>query len=277
MWWLDDLSGLELLRASYGEFVFAPHSHEAFLIALTEGGVGGPIYRGEQHQVSPGDLLVLNPEQAHAGGPLTDAPWRYRALYPNAGLMRRISIEFSGANRKLAEFREGVVADEVAAARIRMFHDAAEDPDASLLERDALLTRALVWLVGRHGRSLAELTALGREHRAVGTARDYLAAHLEANVSLSGLAEMVGLSPYHLCRVFRRDVGLTPHGYQEQVRVRHAKQLLREGFPIARAAAESGFYDQAHLTRRFKRVVGVTPGRFVRAGRDRSAGGARLA
>jgi AraC-like DNA-binding protein len=56
---------------------------------------------------------------------------------------------------------------------------------------------------------------------------------------------------------------MTPHAYVTQVRVRRAKSLLREGLPIAMVAAEAGFYDQAHLTRQFKCIVGVTPGRYV--------------
>jgi transcriptional regulator GlxA family with amidase domain len=54
-----------------------------------------------------------------------------------------------------------------------------------------------------------------------------------------------------------------PRQRQTQVRVRRAKSLLRAGLPIALVAAEAGFYDQAHLTRHFKRIVGLTPGRYV--------------
>jgi transcriptional regulator GlxA family with amidase domain len=59
-------------------------------------------------------------------------------------------------------------------------------------------------------------------------------------------------------------VGITPHAYQTQVRVRHAKSLLCAGLPIATVAAQTGFYDQAHLTRHFKGIVGLPPGRYVR-------------
>jgi AraC-like DNA-binding protein len=84
------------------------------------------------------------------------------------------------------------------------------------------------------------------------------------NVTLPELARFAGLSPFHLCRVFRASVGMTPHAYQTHLRVRRAKSLLRAGLPIALAATETGFYDQAHLTRDFKRIVRVPPGRFSR-------------
>ncbi|HYM70106.1 MAG TPA: helix-turn-helix transcriptional regulator, partial [bacterium] len=74
----------------------------------------------------------------------------------------------------------------------------------------------------------------------------------------------------HLCRTFHREVGLPPHAYQTQVRVERARSLLRNGVPIAEAAAAVGFYDQAHLTRQFKRVIGVTPGQYVGAAAPRA-------
>ena len=82
-------------------------------------------------------------------------------------------------------------------------------------------------------------------------------------MTLPDLARCAGLSAFHLCRVFGATVGMPPHAYQTQVRVRRAKSLLRAGVPIAAAATAAGFYDQAHLTRHFKRIVGLTPGRYI--------------
>ena len=71
--------------------------------------------------------------------------------------------------------------------------------------------------------------------------------------------------PYALIRAFRAETGLPPHVYLNQLRVRQARRLLDRGVPPARAAAEAGFADQAHLTRHFKRIVGVPPGAYQRA------------
>jgi AraC-like DNA-binding protein len=256
---------VELLRASYVSFVFTPHAHESFLVALTEQGVGYPIFRRDRHPVRPGDVFVLNPEESHAGGPATDAPWGYRAIYPSAELLVRTSAEFAGWRPMLPEFTGTVVRDRVVADRLRRFHLVAEQPHASRLQREHYLAAALVWLVRRHGVPGQRLRPVGSEHAAVRTAREYLDEHIDANVSLVSLAALVGLSPFHLCRVFKDVVGLTPHAYQDQLRVRRAKQLLAEEVPIAQAAVEAGFYDQAHLTRHFKRMIGITPGRYVAA------------
>jgi AraC-like DNA-binding protein len=82
-------------------------------------------------------------------------------------------------------------------------------------------------------------------------------------VTLVGLAQVAGLSPFHLCRAFREAVGMTPHAYLTQIRVGRARSLLRAGLPPAVVAIEVGFCDQAHLTRHFKRIVGTTPTKYV--------------
>ena len=81
-------------------------------------------------------------------------------------------------------------------------------------------------------------------------------------MTLRELARQAGLTPYHLCRVFRQATGMAPRDYPIQIRVRRAKTLLLAGSPVAQAAAEAGFCDQAHLTRRFKRIIGLSPGRY---------------
>ena len=92
--------------------------------------------------------------------------------------------------------------------------------------------------------------------------REFLEANFEQNVSLADLTNLVGLSSYHLLRVFRSEVGLPPHAYLEQIRINYAKQLLRSGMPIVEVAVNTGFVDQSHFTRHFKRHVGITPGLY---------------
>lgn len=263
MWRAADLGGLELFRATLSEFSFRPHAHEEFFIALTEAGLVTPTYRGASHVIGPGDLLVLNPEETHAGGPPALGSWTYRALYPSRGLVREIMAEFPSGRRAVPEFGRDVVRDSEVAAVLRRFHRLTESPGPSMLERETHLARALVLLIGRHAASPQESRPPGREPRAVRLSRQYLDEHAAQNVTLQELARFAGLSAFHLCRVFRESVGMTPHAYQTHIRVRRAKSLLRTGQPIAFAAMEAGFYDQAHLTRHFKRIVGVPPGRYI--------------
>ena len=81
--------------------------------------------------------------------------------------------------------------------------------------------------------------------------------------SLAELADTAGMSPFHFCRAFRGETGLTPHLYLTQIRLNLARDALARGAGLADAALTAGFYDQSHLTRHFKRSYGITPGRYV--------------
>ena len=266
LWRVDILGGLELLRARYVEFTFPPHTHDEFMIAVTEGGAALPTYRGGAHLVGPSDVLVLNPGEVHGGGPARGSIWQYRAFYPCADLMQRAARELTGATRGMPQFTEEVVRDPHIAALLRRAHAALEEP-SSALERGARLLQALACLVARHASDKPPARRVAPEHRAVERARQYLEAFPVENVTLETLACETGLSAFHLCRVFHRQVGLSPHAYQTVARVRLAKALLATGMAISQAAAEAGFYDQPHLTRHFKRIFGVTPGRFLTRGK----------
>jgi AraC family transcriptional regulator len=93
--------------------------------------------------------------------------------------------------------------------------------------------------------------------------RDYVEAHLDDDLSLTVLADITCLSPYHFSRSFKQATGVGPPRYVIQRRLEHAKRLLRRTRqPLAAIAQEAGFADQSHLTQIFRREMGVTPGRF---------------
>jgi AraC-like DNA-binding protein len=87
------------------------------------------------------------------------------------------------------------------------------------------------------------------------------AAHVTENIDLATLA---GLSRSHLNRAFKQEMGLTPHAFLVERRVRLARKLLLRGEAPVSVVAAAGFADQAHMTRAFKVRIGITPGRFAR-------------
>jgi AraC-like DNA-binding protein len=262
LWQADAFGGLELLRAQFVAFNFSPHAHEEFMIVVTEAGAALPRFWGAVQRVGPGDVFVLSPGEVHGGGPARESIWCYRSFYPPAALMQRVVRELTGVDSGVPQFAEDVVNDPATAATLRRAHLALEEP-GSALAREACLLEALAGLVARHGVGKVSAQRIGREHRSEQLAQEYLEALPGENVSLETLAQAAGIGPFHLCRVFRQETGLSPHAYQILVRVRLAKALLARGIPIAQVAVDAGFSDQAHLTRHFKRTFGVTPGRYA--------------
>jgi AraC family transcriptional regulator len=93
---------------------------------------------------------------------------------------------------------------------------------------------------------------------------EYVQDQLDADLTVSGIAQAVGMSPDHFTRLFKESTGQSPHRYVVEARVRKAKELLTTGkFTISEAAFHVGFVDQSHLTRHFKRVFGLPPKRLL--------------
>jgi AraC-like DNA-binding protein len=99
---------------------------------------------------------------------------------------------------------------------------------------------------------------------AVESVREHLAEHTMGPVNLMALASECGLSPFQLLRAFKCRFGLSPRVYQLHIRLSMARKLLRAGERPAAVAADLGFVDQSHLTRHFRRLLGVTPAAYAR-------------
>jgi AraC-like DNA-binding protein len=103
-----------------------------------------------------------------------------------------------------------------------------------------------------------------RQHAGLARVGAHLREHVAEDVSLDELAELAGLSKFYLLRAFAREHGVTPRAYQMLLRAARAWRLIGEGLSLSRAAYDTGFADQSHLTRRFAELYGVTPGRWAR-------------
>ena len=262
VWRSDAFRDLEIMRATFVTHAFGRHTHDEYAIGLIERGTQIFAYRGQDRASSAGEVVVLQPGEVHTGHAATRSGYTYRMFYPPPVWMERAAEELTGRRGGLPFFPEPIIQDVELASRILTFHHALEDPTARLT-RDALMLSVLTRFVARHSAPHSEPKQPSREPAAVRTARTYLEEHSDEDVSLDDLAAMAGLSPFHLVRTFRAATGLPPHAWLDQLRVRHARRLLREGMPIAQVAATAGFADQSHLTRRFKRLVGVTPGQYA--------------
>jgi AraC family transcriptional regulator len=106
-------------------------------------------------------------------------------------------------------------------------------------------------------------TSHGLSQERLRRVRDYVEAHLDEDLSLTVLADIACLSPYHFSRSFKQAAGVGLQRYVIQRRVERAKRLMRQTHePLALIAQEAGFADQSHFTIAFRREIGVTPGRF---------------
>lgn len=271
MWRVPGLDGVELLRATRQTQTFPRHTHEGYAVGVIEQGALGFFYRGENVVAAPGHLNLCVPGEVHTGQPAVPEGWGYRMFYLDAHVLERVACDVADRPRGLPFFQSGVITDAPLARLFLQTHLRLEQPDTPRLEQETLLLGVLARLVQRHADDRPSTPRIGREPAAVGQVKRYLERHYAEEVSLEALSRLTHLSRYHLVRVFSDNVGVPPHAYLRQVRVDRAKALLAAGLPVAEAAVATGFADQSHLHRWFKRLWGVTPGGYRKGVQDREA------
>lgn len=260
---LPVLGGLEMLQARYQHMRFPKHIHETYCIAVIEEGAQRFSRAGKQHVAPKGDILIVNAEDVHATDEVkAEEGWGYQAIYPLPALLKRLSAGVCSDAGTIPWFAQAVLHDPVLAQQFRSAFWLQGQEKNTLLKETAWST-ALVQLMLRHARFVSVQPLLPMSQQSLLQVRDYLHVDPARDVSLTELAQLAQLSPWHFLRQFKRVVGMTPHAYLLQLRIRQAKKALIQGETIAHVAQQCGFTDQSHLHRHFKRTVGVTPGAFV--------------
>lgn len=260
--------GILLERYHYVPGLAAPtpkHCHQDYQIGFSLDTNGGYFYRGSTHPVPKGHFSLLHSGEVHETTRQRiwmEQPRTYWMLFIRPDYLTKTAESLYGRPTHQPFFPDPVIKDRQLAVQFLQLSSTFQRP-TSMLERSSLLSICLSQFLQRHAEQRALPQLPERDHRRVQQVKDYLIDHLTENVSLSQLAQQTGLSPYRLHHVFRQEVGMALHQYQIQARITRAKQLLGQGFPLKQIAEETGFADQSHLTRQFKRFVQVTPGRYL--------------
>lgn len=257
----DVLIGVEALHATFHRHRYRPHAHPTWTVALLRRGAAAFDLEGRDYVAPPGSVFILAPELVHTGYPASEGGYSYEVLYLDPGRLAELADAAASSAPRLP--RQVVLHDRSLAAELRALHASlrAEVPDLGLEVSFTRVAEA-VW---QHLKPAPRPRTEQPDHPAVGRAVELLRERWADPVNLTELAAHAGLAPSALVRQFHRAVGMPPHSFQLNLRVLKARELLRRGQPAVEVAYQTGFYDQAHLTRVFKHSVGVPPDRFARA------------
>lgn len=238
------------------------HQHDGHQISITVGGAADMVWwtaTGGEARLAPRDGHVLiNP----AGEPHA-AEWRgswdcvgfYLDPAHTAGVARELGMPceiapvYDGSDRAVHGIARGLL------------EEAHDDPLTCRLYAESLADfLALRLLRGAARKRLPAEALTGAQLRRV---TEYVAAHLDRDLSAAELAALIDLSAFHFSRRFKASTGMAPYQYVTRRRISLAQELLaRTRMSIAEISYRTGFSSQSHLGSRFKKIVGVTPRRY---------------
>lgn len=251
--------GVELYRAHIVHHQFAPHMHDGYGLGVIEAGQERFDYRGREHLAPAGAIVLMQPGELHTGRPASPQGWRYRMLYLDEAVLAS-HLGGERAWRFDTAVRRGDRQRASAMARaLRGLWDAEDGAAADAVLADLLAL--LAPLAAGHREAARTTPDVARPFSRV---VDALHGDLAREWRLADLAALADLSPFHFQRAFKAAHGISPHQWRMALRLAEAKRRLARGEPAADVAAAVGLADQAHLTRRFAGMYGVTPARYQR-------------
>jgi len=237
---------------------FPRHTHDEYGIGVVLSGAQRSWSGVGQVESLPGDVITVNPGELHDGIPINDSVRRWRIIYFAPTVLVR---EFMAEAIREIEFVSPSLRNPALGSRVNLLFDRLTG-GADRLGVEESLIEVMRHLVSPDAQSLDEARG---PTPAVAKARARIEDDPSSQITLSELAALSGVSRYQIVRAFARELGVTPHAYVVQCRVRLARRFLLQGETLAAAAQCAGFADQSHMTRAFVRQFGMTPGRYLAA------------
>jgi AraC-like DNA-binding protein len=255
--WRPRVDGVvEVLHAHFPSHAYPSHTHDAWTVLIVdEGAVRYDLDRHE-HGLAQAQVSLLPPHVPHDGRSVLPQGFRKRVLY-------LAPDRLGGTNLIGAAVDQPEYVDPLLRHRIHQLHGVLED-GVEDLEAQSRLTL----IEERLGQHLRRQVVDPPDRSDAGVAaqlRELLDAHVPDGVTLEDASKLVHAHPAHLVRAFSREYGMPPHRYLTGRRVDLARRYLLDGRPAAEVATLAGFYDQSHLNRHFRKLLGVTPTSFVRS------------
>jgi AraC-like DNA-binding protein len=272
IWSTEAEGGVELLQAWLQGVAYHKHRHDTYAIGLTDTGIQAFDYRGAVHISTPGQVVVLHPDELHDGHAGTEEGFGYRILYVDPAFIFEAVQALCGSGGTLPFVRPPVVRNRKLSAAITEAFQGTREP----LALDSLMVQLAEGLLEADpcGKRVARPRHL--DGVALERARQFLDAEKTRVVRSLELEAVTGLTRYELARQFRVRYGTSPYRYLLMRRLDFARAQLSRSRPLVDVALEAGFADQAHFTRMFKAAFGLTPARYGALRAQEMQGACRL-
>lgn len=233
---------------------FNMHFHNTYSIGITNKGLYTSKNKNNTFNFYANSTRINNPLELHGG---KSESWSNHYFYPSIKLMSEIYFGIYN-EKKIPVFEKHIVNDLILYKKLKyVFQAISFKVDRLALETYCI--EALSYLIKNYSSVGKSLDNNFDNKEVISKSIEFINDTLYNSPSLDKLALNVKLSKYHFIKIFKNEIGLTPHQYIINKKIEHARNLLEKGYSIVDAALESGFNDQSHFNRNFKRIYDFSP------------------
>ena len=233
---------------------FSKHYHDTYTIGITYDGVLKTKNTNKNFDFYKYSIRVNNPNEVHSG---ISQHWSHSNFYPNIELISDL-YEQIFLEKKIPYFENHIINDKFLFIKLHNFFQSFFRKDEDIIIESNLID-SLSYLIINFTAYTKTYDDMFDNKIVLKKSLELINDCIDENISLDTLANNCNLSKYHFLRVFKKELGLTPHSFIINERLNRANNLIQKGLPISEASIQVGFNDQSHFTRNFKKYFGYTP------------------
>ncbi|XPV67802.1 MAG: AraC family transcriptional regulator [Halarcobacter sp.] len=235
---------------------FSKHFHDTYTIGITHQGLFKSVNENKAILSYKNSTRIINPGEVHGGN---SKSWKYTNFYPSLELISDIYQQIF-FEKKIPIFKEHIIEDiYLYKLLLDFFVSTYKNQDSMIIETNMIT--ALSYLIKNYTLTKIDEPEFYNK-KILKDSIEYIKDSLETNISLDTLASNSNLSKYHFLRVFRNSIGITPHQYILIQKIEKSKELILKGMNLNEVAYSTGFNDQSHFIRNFKRIYGYVPSKL---------------
>ena len=258
------IQGLEALSGVNISNCFKRHVHKSYIIGRVTRGARLIIRPDGVIRVSESEIFIINPGQVHICRSVLDTGHSYQIICITPEKMRSCAALISEKAGNRPYFGQTRVVEKGLSDNLGNLFTLFKGASSELMVENNL-TDFLSEIILKYSETPPLSRPLGEHAVTVKRVCDYIDANFHENVSLDKLAKVACMSPFHLQRIFTGEVGISPHDYLIQHRIDRSRELLLKSGNVSDTAVATGFFDQSHFSKAFKRNMGIAPGGYIKA------------